>query len=337
MGTKLDECGLHACLSAVLAALSLFAGAAVMASGQISNEDLLPQPNDNGNYQIGPGDVLDVIVSKNETLSRAGLRVSNVGTIQLPMLDYDIPAACLTERQLADAVKEQYKKYLVNPYVNVAVREFNSSPVAVIGAVNSPGRFQLKRQIRLVELLTFVNGPSANAGRTVEIIRDVSRLHCAEQKLVAPSDSGEGLLSVDLSDAFKKGDQSNPEILAGDIIRVSAADKLTAYIQGYVKSSMAIDLKDPVSLTQALAMAGGPAAGAQLEKVSIRRQMPGSLNRDEITVNLKEINQRKRDDLLIQANDIIEIPGPSGSKKLIQGIYRSIIPMVTRLPVTVIP
>jgi polysaccharide export outer membrane protein len=125
----------------------------------------------NENYRIGPGDVLDVIVSKNETLSRSGLRVSNQGTIQLAMFDHDVPAACLTERQLADSIKERYRKYLVDPYVNVSVREYNSSPVAIIGAVNSPGRFQLQRQIRLVELLTFVNGPSANAGKTVEIMR----------------------------------------------------------------------------------------------------------------------------------------------------------------------
>ena len=324
-------------LSAAFAALAIFAGAAMIASGQISDGGTLSRSIDSGNYQIGPGDVLDVFVSKNETLTRTGLRVTNTGTIQLPMLDYDIPAACMTERQLADAIKDQYKKYLVNPYVNVAVREFNSSSVAVIGAVNSPGRFQLKRQIRLVELLTFVNGPSGNAGRTAEIIRDPNRPHCEEQKLVAPSDNSEELLSVNLSDAFKKGDQSNPVVIAGDIVRISAADQMTAYIQGYVKSSMAVDLKDPVTLTQALAMAGGPVAGAQLEKISIRRQIAGSVNRDEMIVNIKEIKQRKRDDLLLQANDIVEVPGPSGTKMLIQGIYRSIIPMVTRLPVTVSP
>ena len=45
------------------------------------------------NYRIGPGDVIDVLVTKNESLSRTGVRVSAQGTIQLPMLDNDIPAA----------------------------------------------------------------------------------------------------------------------------------------------------------------------------------------------------------------------------------------------------
>ena len=295
-------------------------------------------PNDTGNYQIGPGDVLDVVVSKNETLSRAGLRVNNLGTIQLAMMDYDVPAACLTERQLADAIKEQYKKYLVDPYVNVSVREFNSNPVAVIGAVNTPGRFQLQRQIRLVELLTFVNGPSANAGNTAEIIREAGRARCEGEKLLAPSGSGEELLSVNLADAFKNGDQANPVVVAGDIVRVAAADQLTAYIEGNVRSSRAIDLsKDPVTLTQAIAMAGGMAPGAQKERIKIRRQISGTTNRDEIVVNIKDINLRKIDDVLLQPNDIIEVPGPSGGKKLFQDIYRGIVPVLVRLPVTAIP
>lgn len=289
----------------------------------------------NENYKIGPGDVLDVVVSKNE-LSLTGLRVSNQGTIQLKMLDDDVPAACLTERQLADAVKEKYRKYLVNPYVNVSVREFNSNPVAVIGAVNSPGRFQLQRQIRLVELLTFVNGPSTNAGRTAEIIRNIRRPYCEEVKLVTPVAGGEELISVALADAFKGGDQANPLIIAGDIVRVAQADQVNAYIQGNVRSSLAINLKEPVSLTQAIAMAGGLTSGAQLEKITIRRQIPGSLNRDEMVVNLKEINRRKKDDILLQPNDIIEVPGPSGAKKVFQDIVRTIVPTITQLPLRVI-
>src|SRR5215204_3635306 len=39
----------------------------------------------NENYKIGPGDIIDITVSKNLELSRSGLRVSNKGTIQLAM------------------------------------------------------------------------------------------------------------------------------------------------------------------------------------------------------------------------------------------------------------
>ena len=289
------------------------------------------------NYRIGPGDILDVLVTKNETLSRTGVRVNSEGTIALPMLDNEISAACLTESQLAERVEEAYKKYLVSPSVTVSVREFNSNPVAVIGAVNSPGRFQMQRQIRLAELLTFVNGPSANAGRTIEIIRDPSHPFCDGPKLEMPTSSGEELLSFRLDDVFRGGEQTNPLIKAGDVVRVAEADKVNAYIQGNIRSALAINLADPVTLTQAIAMAGGTTSGAQLDKVSIRRQIAGSINRNEMIVNVKEINQGKRNDVLLEPNDIINVPGPSGGKKILGDIFRSIIPTITRFPISVIP
>jgi len=294
-------------------------------------------PGASQNYKIGPGDVIDVLVTKNETLSRTGVRINAQGTIQLPMLDNDIPAACMTESQLAERVEEEYKKYLVSPSVNVSVREFNSNPVAVIGSVNTPGRFQMQRAIRLAELLTFVNGPSVNAGHTVDIIRDPSHPFCDGSMLIVPTPASEELLSFDLDSAFKGGEQANPLIKAGDVVRVAEADKVNAYIQGNIRSALAISLTEPVTLTQAIAMAGGTTSGAQLDKVSVRRQIAGSINRSEIVVNVKEINQGKRDDLLLQPNDIITVSGPSGGKKLLGDIFRSIIPTVTRFPIGIIP
>ncbi len=316
----------------VLAVLLSVLSIGIIAVGQTAGTAVVQE-----NYKIGPGDVIDVIVSKNDILSRSGVRVSNLGTVQLAMMDADMPAACLTERQLADAVKEKYLKLMVDPYVNVAVREFNSNPVAVLGAVNSPGRFQLQRSIRLVELLTFVNGTSANAGRTAEILRNSRRPRCEGTKFVVPEDGEDELVSVDLSDAFKGGEEANPVIIPGDIIRVSDASQITAYILGNVRSSMAINLKEPVTLTQAIAMAGGPTSGAQLEKVKIRRLVTGTINREEMIANVKEINLRKRDDILLLPNDIVDVPGPTGAKKFFGDLLKTIVPTITQLPMRVIP
>jgi polysaccharide export outer membrane protein len=307
--------------------------------GQDRSPETPPQKIISESYKIGPGDIIDVIVSKTE-LSRSGVRVSNLGTIELAMMDNDLTAACLTERQLADAIKEKYRRFLVEPYVSVSVHDFNANPVAVIGAVNSPGRFQLQRTIRLAELLTFVNGTSPNAGNTAQIIRGGQRAYCDGTKFIVPTGEGGGdLITVNLADAFKGDDKANPVIVAGDIVRVSEAEqvaKVSAYIQGSVRSSLAIDLKDPTTLTQAIAMAGGPIEGAQLDKVKIRRQIPGSINRNEIVANVKEITTQKKDDILLQPNDIIEVPGPSGTKKFLNDMTKSFLPMLTSLPMRVI-
>ena len=316
--------------------LASLAALQTTAVGQSVVPETGPLPGSTQNYKIGPGDVIDVVVSRNE-LSRTGLRVSNQGTIQLAMLDTDLPAACMTERQLADAIKEKYRVYLKDPYVNVAVKEFNASPVAVIGAVNSPGRFQLQRQYRLVELLALVNGPSTTAGTSLEILRYGNLSYCDGQKLIVPEKPKEELISIVLEDAFKGAETSNPVIVAGDIVRVSTADETNAYIQGLVKSAIAIPLnKEPVSLTQAIAMAGGVTEGAQLDKVLIRRPIPGSVNRSDLIANVKEIRQGKRDDILLQPNDIVEVPGATGAKKIFSDIFKKIIPSVAQLPLRVI-
>lgn len=292
----------------------------------------------NENYKIGPGDVIDIAVLNNATLSAGGMRVSARGTIQLPMMEEETPAACRTERQLADQIKEKYKKYLVSPYVTVSVKEFNANPVALIGAVIAPGRFQIQRPTRLLELLILVNGPSPRAGRTIEIIRTMSRPRCEDGNLVVNTDLeiSDDLISFTLADTMKGVDSANPYVQSGDIIMVGEAQQANAYIQGAVKNGTTVDLKDPVTLTDAIAMAGGLASGAAADKVVIRRQVPNSINRSELIVNLKEIKKGTREDVLLQRNDIVEVPGPSGVKKFLNSLVESVLPGISGLPLRVV-
>ena len=111
-------------------------------------------------YRIGPGDVLDVRVSRAPELSREAVRVDQSGNIRMPMLDTDIPAACQTEGELAQNIATLYRKYKNEPHVDVFVKEFQSQPVAVIGAVRGPAQFKLQRQVKLLELLSLVGGPT---------------------------------------------------------------------------------------------------------------------------------------------------------------------------------
>jgi len=291
--------------------------------------------NSTQNYRIGPGDVIDVTVTQSTALTRTGIRVNNEGLIQLPMLDEDIPAGCRTERELAELIKEKYKKYVVNPYVIVAVQQFNSNPVAVIGAVNAPGRFQLQRPMRIFELLTWVNGTADRAGSTIEIIRNRSLPFCDGPALIPGSGEQDELISINLADTFKGLEQANPYVRAGDIIRVADAEVTRAYVVGNVKNPTTISLKDPVTLTQAIAMAGGLSSGAQAEKITIRRRANGSVNPTDTVVSLKEISLKKKDDVLLQNNDIIDVPGPA--KSILRDAFRILIPTITSLPLRVIP
>jgi polysaccharide biosynthesis/export protein len=293
------------------------------------------------NYKIGVGDVLKVLVLKQETLSQDGVRVGNEGNIRLPMLDTPISAVCLSETELSLEITRRYKKYILNPQVYVTVREFNAYPISVIGAVNSSGRFQMQRPMRLLDVLTRVNGPAVNAGRLVQVFRDNGTKQCVQN----PENSGENLqnttelqpeiISVSLPDLLKGSESANIYMQSGDIVRVTEADEVKvkqAYVIGNVKSATIVNLKEPVTLSRAIAMAGGFAPGAQTDKITISRQAPDSLEKTEIPVNLKDTKKRNQEDILLLPNDVVDVPGPKRS--LLKDILKVIVPTVVRGSVT---
>jgi len=308
---------------------------AVSVFGQVTAPNAAPAGESNGSqdFRIGPGDVIDVVVNQNTALTRTGIRVNNNGRIQLPMIEEEVYAACKTERELSEQIKERYKKYLIDPHVIVAIREFNSSPVAVIGAVSSPGRFQLRRPTRVLELFTFVNGVSDKAGSNVNVIRNRSLPYCEGSDLVVSEGVGDELISINLSDTLRGVEEANPYVRAGDILMVSEAALARAYVMGSVKNPSIISLSEPVTLTQAIAMSGGFASGAKSDKVVIRRQIEGSTNRSEMIVSVKEVNQRKTDDVLLRPNDIVEVAGPGK----FSAFLKTLVPTLTQLPLRVVP
>jgi polysaccharide biosynthesis/export protein len=287
------------------------------------------------NYRIGVGDVLKVLVSKQALLSLDGVRVNNDGKIRLPMLEFDITASCLTEAELAAAITTSYKKYLVAPQVYVAVQEFNSNPVAFIGAVNNPGRFDVRRPTRLLELLTFVNGPAKTAGDSVQIIRRSDMGSCAVDRTeVDDQIENQEVISVSLKQIQKGDERANPFVQAGDIITIAEADAPhEAYIIGNVKGPRAIVLIEPITLSKAIAMAGGVSAGAKINRIEITRQDGKTQATTKTIVNLEEINKGKRDDIVLLANDIVDVPGPKPS--LLKDIFRNLIPFA-RLPIPIL-
>ena len=320
--------------------------AAIAAIGFISVLNIAGQPNggraETGNYKIGPGDILKVLVLKQDILTQDAVRVNNDGTIQMPMIESPIPAACLTEDELASDLTARYKKYILNPQIYVSVREFNANYVAVVGAVVTPGRFRLQRPMRLLELLTFVNGPTMNAGQQVQLIRDLNADICGGVVTVsgngtsAQSEAGkQEIITISLTDLLKGDESANPYVQAGDVIRIDEADVKQAFIIGNVKAATTINLKEPVTLSRAIAMAGGTASGAQINKIKISRQSSGSLSKTEIIADLKAINSRKQEDIVLEPNDIVDVPGPSGARKFFKDIIRGVVPVVTRMPIMI--
>lgn len=284
-------------------------------------------------YRIGPGDVLEVRVSRAPELSRDGVRVDQRGMIRMPMWDDDVPAACLTEGELATSIAKIYLKYKTNPHVDVFVKEFQSQPVAVTGAVRSASNFKLQRQVRLLELLSFAGGPSEGAGQTVQIVHAGGPSLCEKGNEVVANEMG-GLVSYKLEDTLHGVPEANPYVRPGDIVRVLEADQV--YVIGNVIRPTIIPLKEPITVSRAIAYAGGTGPSTKKDKVRIIRQTPGSITKQEIFVDLGAIEKRKAEDVALLANDIVDVP-ISGTKSLLRSLVGTIAPAVSQMPVRVIP
>ena len=275
------------------------------AAKQETKDAALKAMNDE-RYRIGPGDVLDIRVFNRPQLSREA-RVDSNGVIQMPLLEGDIKAACLTENELAQEIARRYLKYQRNPYVNVFVKEYSSTPVAVIGSVEKPGRFQLTRRVRLLELLAFAGGPTEKAGGKIQIAHTGAVSLCESQK----GTESNIFDFYPLQEAMRGSKDANPYIQPGDIVSIAEADQ--AYVVGNVFKPQAVTLKEPVTVSQAIAMAGGTLRATKMSAVKIIRPRSGSMTqKDVIAVDLVAIQKQRAEDILLLPNDVIEVPTDEG-------------------------
>jgi len=109
-----------------------------------------------GDYVIGPEDVLDISVWNNNTISRT-VPVRPDGMISLPLLN-DVRASGQTPLQLRDDLMKRLAEYMPSPEVSVIVREVHSPKVSVVGSVRKPGRFELKTGATVLDFLALAEG-----------------------------------------------------------------------------------------------------------------------------------------------------------------------------------
>ena len=283
-------------------------------------------------YRIGPADVLDVRIHNRPQLSREAVRVEGNGMIRMPLIDTEIQAACHTEGELAKEIATRYAKYYRNLQVDVFIKEYHSKQVAIIGAVNDQSRFKLQRRVRLLELLTYAKGPSAKAGQTINIVHSTAESPCKAQE--ETGDVASLFSSYKLSDVLRGDPAANPYLEAGDIVTVPEADQV--YVVGNVFMPLTISLREPVTLTRAIAMAGGLKQDTKKDKIRVLRQEPGATTRKEITVDLSAIEKKRSEDLALLPNDIVDVPTSAG-KSFLRSLVQGVVPGVGQLPVRVVP
>jgi polysaccharide export outer membrane protein len=234
-------------------------------------------------YVIGSGDVLDIEVFDVKELSRE-VRVSQTGTIGIPLVPVRLHLAGLTEVQGEQKIAEVLEAHglVSHPQVSVSVKERKSKPITVVGAVPHPQVYQAGRPVTLLEVLAEAGGVANDAGDTVIVARPAqdARADPSEPPVIGPEDP--------LPAVAPKGTlESNPSTESASA-RGSTANPKTSEKTVF------------------------PTPGDTSSKTTANPPIPNDSPRlnTTITVNLNELMESgdATNNIILQAGDIVTVP-----------------------------
>lgn len=183
-------------------------------------------------------------------------------------------------------------------------------PVTVTGAVRAPSRIEMRRRVRLLEALALVGGTTGRVGKEIRITHPAPDSGCGKLASGISDEKPQSVEVYNLLDVLRGGDNANPYLQPGDIVDVPEVQSI--YVVGSVFKPQAFLLRESLTLTQAIAMAGGTLPDARTDMIRVIRHGPGKDERTEIRVNLKEIMRDRAKDLTLEPFDIVDVPSKKG-------------------------
>jgi polysaccharide export outer membrane protein len=247
-------------------------------------------------YRVGAGDRLAISVLQVPEM-RTSVRVSQQGAISLPLLgivQVSGLSAADVERKLADELRRTYVR---DPQVSVQVEEIESHPISVVGAVAEPGIYQVRGPMSLLSVLSLAKGVTDIAGNRVIVVR---------------AESEAKPLDLDLQQLLESGEPGlNVVIQPGDVVKVPAAPMI--YIVGEFKKPGAFPMPrgDRLTVLRALALGEGLLPMADKKDAVIMRAAADG-TQSEIGIRLDRIINAEEPDPVLQANDVLFVPGSAG-------------------------
>jgi polysaccharide export outer membrane protein len=246
-------------------------------------------------YRVGPGDVLEITVFDNTDLSRTPTIQTN-GVLAFPLLG-EVPVAGLTVAEVKQKLSTLLARdYLVNPQVEVKVKEYQSQFVSVVGEVNSPGRKPLRGRTRLIDVLVESGSFTPRASGEVVITR-----------LDGTFGSGAKTLRVRLGGGpLTPMDQVNLEVPLqnGDLITVSPKYYVT--VEGEVERPNRYPIDGELTVSGAISLAGGLTRFGG-GKARLRRVDPETGKTHIQEVDLKAVRGGHVPDPPLLPNDVITV------------------------------
>ena len=227
---------------------------------------IVAQPTND--YTIGPLDVLQIDVFNQKDLG-GHYTVEADGTFSFPLIGR-IAAGGLTLRALEQTLKDLLADgYFRNPQVTVAIEQYRSQRVFVIGEVRRPGAYPLTGNMSLIEALASAGSTTISASDEAVIVRAGET-----SGPVIPRDNANAeIVRIDLR-RLRGGEISlNVGLRDGDTVFIARAE--TVYVFGEVKNPGSYPIQRGTTVLQALSLAGGSTEFGALNRLRIVRLVDG--------------------------------------------------------------
>lgn len=124
--------------------------------------------SDEGEYRLGPEDVVQVWVWKEPDLSTTAV-VRPDGRLSLPLIG-ELEATNKSALQLQDEIQKKLLGYLAEPVVTVIVKEINAPKISVLGNVHKPDIYKIKRKTTALDAIAMAGGFTDYAKRDKVIV-----------------------------------------------------------------------------------------------------------------------------------------------------------------------
>jgi len=213
-------------------------------------------------------------------------------------LKNSIAVTGLVPAQIGKAVTESLvrEQVLTDPIVSVAVLEYRSRRVSVVGAVKAPVIVQAVGDFKLLDAITRAQGLAPEAGPEIIVSSYKNENGTSE------------VVHISVKDLMSGKDESKNLLLhGGEEIRVPEAPKL--FVVGNVKNPGTYPMNELGGSTLLKALAATQGTLPFTSKTAyVYRAVDDGGPRKEIPIPMKDILNRKAPDVPLMANDVLYIP-----------------------------
>jgi polysaccharide export outer membrane protein len=222
-------------------------------------------------YVIGPQDILLIQVFDQPDLG-GKYTVEADGTFTFPMIGR-VKAGSLTLRGFERELKVRLADgYFRSPQVTVAVEQYRSQRVFVMGEVRQPGPVALTGGMTLIEALARAGSTLPTSSGEVSIVR-AARANGEEGPAMPGQDAATELFRASIRDLQGGSLSQNIELHDGDTIFVPRAELV--YVFGEVKNPGGYTVQKSTTVLQALSLAGGVTEHGAMNRVQVMRMVKG--------------------------------------------------------------